>query len=110
MAQGKTFNNSNFLKSLPSIHGPEVSAHWTRTKKGEVLVTMKMPRDTVDLEIYSRLQRTFRSPDGSLAVINLEMTVGQTSLSQQLHQTEVEEIQAAEGSQRNKSTSDCRKN
>ena len=54
MAQGKTFNNSNFLKSPPSIHGPEVSAHWTRTKKGEVLVTMKMPRDTVDLEIYSK--------------------------------------------------------
>ena len=52
MAQKKMYNNSRCLTSPPSIHGPEVVAHWTRTNKGEVMVTLKLPRDTVDSEVY----------------------------------------------------------
>ena len=57
MAQKKIYNNSNFLTSPPSIHGPEVSADWKRTTKGEVRVTLNLPRDTVDSEIYIKTPR-----------------------------------------------------
>ena len=36
------------LKSLPSIYGAEVSAEWKKTYKGEVIMTVRMPSDTVD--------------------------------------------------------------
>ena len=52
MAYREVFNNSNFLKSPPSIYGPEVSAQWRRNSKGEVFVTVRMPRDAIDSEIY----------------------------------------------------------
>ena len=45
------------LKSSPSISGAEVSAEWKRTYKGEVIMTVRMPSDTVDSEVYIKSPR-----------------------------------------------------
>ena len=45
------------LKSPPSIYGAEVSAEWKRTYKGEVIMTVRMPSDTVDSEVYIKTPR-----------------------------------------------------
>ena len=45
------------LKSPPSIYGGEVSAEWKRTYKGEVIMTVRMPSDTVDSEVYIKTPR-----------------------------------------------------
>ena len=45
------------LKSPPSIYGAEVSAEWKRTYKGEVIMTVRMPSDTVDTEVYIEIPR-----------------------------------------------------
>ena len=48
---------SEVLKSPPSIYGAEVSAKWKRTYNGEVIMTVKMPSDTVDSEVYIKTPR-----------------------------------------------------
>ena len=45
------------LKTPPSIAGEEVSAKWRRTYSGEVIMTVRMPYDTVDSEIYIKTPR-----------------------------------------------------
>ena len=45
------------LNSPPSIYGPEVSAEWKRTRKGEVIMTVRMPLDAVDSEVYIKTPR-----------------------------------------------------
>ena len=45
------------LNSPPSIYGAEVSAEWKRTRKGEVIMTVRMPLDAVDSEIYIKTPR-----------------------------------------------------
>ena len=57
MAQGKVYRNSNNLTTPPAIQGPEVSATWRRTCRGEVLMTVQMPQDTVDSEVYVKTPR-----------------------------------------------------
>ena len=42
------------LKTPPSISGEEVSARWKRTYSGEVIITVRMPHDTVDSEVYMK--------------------------------------------------------
>ena len=49
------------LNSPPSIYGTEVSAEWKRTRKGEVIMTGRMPHDAVDSEVYII---TFRGHSG----------------------------------------------
>ena len=56
MAQGKIYRNSSNLITPPAIQGPEVSATW-RTCRGEVLMTVQMPQDTVDFEVYVKTPR-----------------------------------------------------
>ena len=41
----------------PAIQGPEVSASWRRTSRGEVLMTVRMPQDMVDSEVYVKTPR-----------------------------------------------------
>ena len=41
----------------PAVHGYEVTAHWRRTHKGEVLMTVKMPKHTVDTELYVKTSK-----------------------------------------------------
>ena len=36
------------LNTPPSISGEEVSARWKRTYSGEVIMTVRIPHDTVD--------------------------------------------------------------
>ena len=57
MAQGKVYRNSSYLTTPPAIQGPEVSATWRRTCRGEVLMTVWMPLDTVDSEVYVKTPR-----------------------------------------------------
>ena len=45
------------LNSPPSIYGAEVSAEWKRTRKGEVIMTVRMPHDAVDSEVYIKTPR-----------------------------------------------------
>ena len=45
------------LNSPPSIHGPEVSAEWKRNQKGEIIMTVSMPLDAVDSEVYIKIPR-----------------------------------------------------
>ena len=40
------------FKSPPSIYGAEVSAEWKRNRRGEVIITVRMPHDAVDSEVY----------------------------------------------------------
>ena len=40
------------LNSPPSMYGPEVSAEWKRTRKGEVIMTVRMPLDAVDSGLH----------------------------------------------------------
>ena len=39
------------FNSSPSIYGPEMSAEWKRTRKGEVIMTVQMSFDAVDIYI-----------------------------------------------------------
>ena len=45
------------LNSSPSIYGAEVSAEWKRTRKGEVIMTVRMPHDADDSEVYIKTPR-----------------------------------------------------
>ena len=57
------------LSSPPSIYGAEVSAEWKRSRDGDVIMTLKMPYDTVDTEVtevHKNTKRPLWNPDGSL--------------------------------------------
>ena len=57
MAQGKVYRKCSNLTTPPAIQGPEVSATWRRTSRGEVLMTVQMPQDTVNSEVYVKTPR-----------------------------------------------------
>ena len=57
MAQGKVYRNCSNLTTPTAIQGPEVSATWRRTSRGEVLMTVQMPQDTDDSEVYVKTPR-----------------------------------------------------
>ena len=45
------------LNSPPSIYGAQVSAEWKRTRKGGVIMTVRMPHDAADSEVYTKTPR-----------------------------------------------------
>ena len=45
------------LSTPHSMCGLEVSAEWTRNREGEVIMIVKMPSDTLDLEVYIKTPR-----------------------------------------------------
>ena len=49
--------NDGLLTNPPPIVGMEVSARWKRTWKGEVIMTIVMPNDVVDTEVYVKTPR-----------------------------------------------------
>ena len=51
-----TFSNE-LLTTPPPIVGTEVSARWKRTWKGEVIMTVIMPTDVVDTEVYVKTSK-----------------------------------------------------
>ena len=57
MAQRNTYRNCSSLTTPPAIQGPEVSASWKRTRTGDVLMTVQMPQDTVNSEVYVKTPR-----------------------------------------------------
>ena len=52
MTQRKEFRNSRSFSSPSPVVHPEVSAQWTRDGRGEVLISLKVPRDIVDAELF----------------------------------------------------------
>ena len=49
--------NDETLSTPPPIEGMEVSAKWKRSWKGEVIMTIVMPHDVIDSEIYIKTPR-----------------------------------------------------
>ena len=49
--------NDETLSPPPPIEGMEVSAKWKRSWKGEVIMTIVMPQDVIDSEIYIKTLR-----------------------------------------------------
>ena len=82
------------LNSPPSIYGAEVSAEWKRTRKGEVIMIVRMPHDAVDSEVYIKTpSRSLRYLDGPLDILNLEKEMEQLPHPQQSHKRQAEQIQ-----------------
>ena len=52
MTQRKEFCNSRTFSSPSPVVNPEVSVQWTRDGRGEVLISLKVPRDIVDAELF----------------------------------------------------------
>ena len=52
MTQRKEFCNSRTFSSPSPVVNPEVSAQWMRDGRGEVLISLKVPRDIVDAELF----------------------------------------------------------
>ena len=52
MTQRKEFHNSRAFSSPSPVVHPEVSAQWTRDGRGEVLISLKVPWDIVDAELF----------------------------------------------------------
>ena len=52
MTQRKEFRNSRTFSSPSLVVHPEVSAQWTRDGRGEVLISLKVPQDIVDAELF----------------------------------------------------------
>ena len=49
--------SSNSLTTPPPIVGMEVSARWKRTWKGEVIMTIVMPENVIDTEVYVKTSK-----------------------------------------------------
>ena len=52
MTQRKEFCNSRTFSSPSPVVNPEVSAQWTRDGRSEVLISLKVPRDIVDAQLF----------------------------------------------------------
>ena len=88
MAQGKVYRNCSSLTTPPAIQGPEVSATWRRTSRGDVLMTVRMP------------QVPLCSNHGPLDFIHLEEALEQTPHPQQGNQGQTQKICTTEDTQR----------
>ena len=82
------------LNSPPSIYGAEVSAEWKRTRRGEVIMTVRMPHDAVDSEVYIKTPRGHSGIfNGPLDILNLEKEMEQLPHPQQSYKRQAEQIQ-----------------
>ena len=52
MAQRKEFCNSKTFSSPSPVVHPEVSVQWTRDGQGDILISLKVPWDTVNTELF----------------------------------------------------------
>ena len=72
MARQMNFSNE-LLTTPPPIVDTDVSARWKRTWKREVVMTVILPDDVVDTELYVKTTRGhIRDPNGPLDVLLLE--------------------------------------
>ena len=52
---------------------PEVSTQWTRDGQGDVLISLKVPQDVIDVELFVKTTKgTLWYTDGPLELIQLE--------------------------------------
>ena len=56
MTQKEFHNSRTFSSPSPVVH-PEVSVQWTRDGWGDVLISLKVPRDIVDVELFVKMTR-----------------------------------------------------
>ena len=86
MTQRKEFCNSRTFSSPSPVVDPEVSAQWTRDGRGEVLISLKVPRDIVDAELFVKTAKgTLWNIDGPLELIQLEKVLEPVTYPQQDH-------------------------
>ena len=52
MAQRKEFCNSKTFSSPSLVVHPEVSVQWMRDGRGDILISLKVPRDVIDMELF----------------------------------------------------------
>ena len=84
MTQRKEFRNSRTFSSPSLVVHPEVSAQWTRDGQGEVLISLKVPQDIVDAELFHEdNQRTLWNINGPLELIQLEKVLEPATHPQQ---------------------------
>ena len=57
MAQRKEFHNSRTFSSPSPVVHPEVSAQWTRDGRGDVLISLKVPQDVIDMELFVKMTK-----------------------------------------------------
>ena len=89
MTQRKEFLNSRTFSSPSPVVHPEVSAQWTRDGRGEVLISLKVPRDIVDAELFVKTTKGhFWYTDGPLELIQLEKILEPVTYPQQDYQRE----------------------
>ena len=55
--QARSSYSNDSLTTPPPIVGMEVSARWKRTWKGEMMMTIIMPNDVVDTEVYVKTSK-----------------------------------------------------
>ena len=55
--QARSSYSNDSLTTPTPIVGMEVSARWKRTWKGEVIMTIIMPNDVVDTEVYVKTSK-----------------------------------------------------
>ena len=55
--QTRSSYSNDLLTTPPPIVGMEVSARWKRTWKGEVIMTIIMPNDVMDTEVYVKTSK-----------------------------------------------------
>ena len=85
MAQRKEFLNSRTFSSPSPVVHPEVSAHWTRDGQGDILISLKVPRDIVDMELFVKTTKGLWYTDGPLELIQLEKILEPVTHPQQDH-------------------------
>ena len=84
MTQRKEFHNSKTFSSPSPVVHPEVSAQWTSDGQGDVLISLKVPRDTVDAELFVKMTKgTLWYTNGPLELIQLEKVLEPVTHPQQ---------------------------
>ena len=89
MAQRKEFRNSKTFSSPSPVVHPEVSAQWTRDGRGDILISLKVPRDVIRCGVVCEDdQRTLWYTDGPLELIQLEEVLEPVAHPQQDYKRE----------------------
>ena len=57
MAQRNEFRNSKTFSSPSPVVHPEVSTQWTRDGRGDILISLKVPRDVIDVELFVKMTK-----------------------------------------------------
>ena len=84
MTQRKEFRNSRTFSSPSLVVHPEVSVQWTRDGRGEVLISLKVPWDIVDAELFVKMTKgTLWYINGPLELIQLEKVLEPVTHPQQ---------------------------